>query len=151
MSNLVSKLDADLKQAMLSSDKELVSVLRGLKSSIQYANMAEGVGKELSEQAVVKVLQKESKKRTDAVELYAKAGESERAKKEEYEKGIIDGYLPELLSKEEVTKLVDEVIGLQGELTQQNMGRIISEVKQKSGGLAEGSLIAQLVKERLSR
>lgn len=62
MSKLIQQIDTDLKQAMLSGDKPLVSVLRGIKSALQYAAVANGVGTKLNDDEVLKVLQKESKK-----------------------------------------------------------------------------------------
>lgn len=149
MSDLTTKLDADLKSAMLGGDKKLTSVLRGLKSALQYARVETGA--ELSEAEIIKVLQRESKKRAEAVKIYREAKEAERTRNEEYEKEIIDSYLPELLSEEQVVKLVDSAIDDQGELTRQNMGKIIAEVRQRSDGRADGSLIARLVKERLDQ
>lgn len=148
MGNLTDKIDADLKQAMLAGDKKLVSVLRGAKSALQYAQV-DG-GSELSEEQVIKVLQKESRKRADAIALYQKAGERERADNEKYEKDVLSKYLPEQLSEEGVKKLVDEVIEAIGPVEQKDMGRIIGEVRQKSGGQADGALIAAIVKEKLS-
>lgn len=148
MSDLTDKLNADIKQAMLAGDKKLVSVLRGAKSAIQYAGVA--AGSEISEAEIIKVLQKESKKRNDAIELYAKAGDTERLENEKYEKEIIDKYLPEQMSREEVVKLVDEVLATSGPVEQKDMGRIIGEVRQKSGGQADGAVIATVVKERLA-
>lgn len=148
MADIRKKLDADLKQAMLSRDKQLVSVLKGLKSAIQYAEVSLGAGNEISDEQAMKVLQKESKKRVEAADIYKKAGDEERAEKENDEKRTIDNYLPEQLNAEEVSKMVEEVIGDQ-EVVPQNMGRIISEVREKSGGRADGSLIARLVKERM--
>lgn len=148
MSNLTDKIEADLKQAMIAGDKKLVSVLRGAKSALQYARV--DAGSELSEETVVKVLQKESKKRADAISLYEKAGDNERADNEKYEKEVIDKYLPEQLSKEEITKLVDEVINTIGTVGQKDMGRIINEVRQKSNGQADGAMIAAIAKERLT-
>lgn len=150
MGKLTDQLDADLKKAMLAGDKELVSVLRGMKSSLQYAKV-DGGGNELSEDEAVKILQKESKKRSDAADIYLKANDAGRAEKENYEKQIIDGYLPELLSDEEVARIVDEVIAEQGEANTQSMGKIIAEARQRSGGLAEGATIARLVKERINQ
>lgn len=69
---------------------------------------------------------------------------------EKYEKNIIDGYLPEMLSEAEVSKLIDEAIVSIGSLDQSTMGRVIGDVRQKSGGRADGALIARLVKERLT-
>jgi uncharacterized protein len=151
MSKITDQLEADLKQAMIARDKELVSTLKGLKSSLQYATVDLGPGVELSEDQAMKILQKESKKRSDAADIYIKAGDSERTQKEQYEKKIIDAYLPELLSRDEVMKLVEEAVAENGGATQQNMGKIIAGVREKSGGLAEGSLIAQLVKEKINK
>lgn len=150
MADIKKQLESDLKQAMLSRDEHRVSTLKGMKSALQYASVELGVGQELSEEQTVKVLQKESKKRTDAADIYAKAGDSVRAEKENAEKQIIDGYLPELMSEEEVSKLVDEIVAGQV-VTQQSMGKIIGEVRSKSGGLADGSLIAKLVKEKIDQ
>lgn len=149
MSKLIEQIDTDLKQAMLSGDKPLVSVLRGIKSALQYAAVAGGAGTQLSESEILKVLQKESKKRADAIELYQKANDQHRQDQEQYEKNIIDNYLPAMLGEAEVIKLIDEAISSIGNLDQSNMGRIIGEVRQKSDGRADGGLIARLVKERL--
>lgn len=148
MSNLTDKLNNDVKQAMLSGDKKLVTVLRGAKSAIQYAAVA--AGDELSDEEIIKVLQKESKKRADAIALYEKAGDRERADNEKYEKEVIDEYLPAQMSREEVAKLVDTVISSIGTVEQKDMGRIIGEVRQKSAGQADGAVIASVVKERLT-
>ncbi len=150
MGKLSEKLDADLKQAMLSGDKVLVSTLRGIKSSLQYAQVEKGVGENLSDDEALKVLQKESKKRADAAELYLKGGDSERADNEKNEKKVIDAYLPAMMTEEETAKLVDEAIAGGIEPQPQNMGRIISEVIKKAGGLADGGTVARLVKERLN-
>lgn len=151
MSQLIDKLDSNLKQAMLKGDKQLVSTLRGLKSAIQYAKVDSTSNTELSEEEIIRVLQKESKKRADAVDLYSKAGETERAQKEENEKKIIDEYLPEPLSTEEINKLVDEAETQFGSIEKANMGQVIGYVREKSAGRAEGSMIAILVKERLGQ
>lgn len=150
MSNLKDRLAEDLKQAMLSGDKRLVSVLKGIKTALQYAEVAGGVGYKLSEEESIRILQKESKKRADAVTLYQNANDADRAENEKYEKEIIDTYLPKMMSKEEVGKLVEEVIQQLDDFGPQSMGKAIGLVKEKSGGRAEGALIAQMVKERLT-
>lgn len=148
MGKLSDKLNTDLKQAMLSGDKMLVSTIKSLKSAIQYAQVAPGSGRELSEEDIQNVLKKESKKRADAIRFYEQAKDSARAEGEKSEKKIIDSYLPEPLSREQIAKMVDDVMAGQED---QNMGKIIGEVKKISNGQAEGSLIAEIVKERLSR
>jgi uncharacterized protein YqeY len=148
---LKQRLADDLKTAMLAGDKPLVSVLRGLKTVVQYAEVADGVRTEgLSDEKIVGLFQKESKKRQDAAELYEKANETERQQNELYEKKIIDGYLPEQLDEGAINKLIDEVVQELGLVSGQTMGQTIGAVKAKSGGSADGAVIARLVKARLS-
>ena len=129
--------------------RELVSVLKGVKNSIQYAKVDKGVGSELSEEALMLILQKESKKRSDAITIYEQAGDSQRAGAEEYEKGVIDGYLPEPLGQEEIEKLAEDTIGELGASGPQDMGRVIGSIREKSEGRADGSTVAKIVKEKL--
>lgn len=146
------EINQDLKQAMLAGDKELVLVLRGIKSSILYAEVAAG-GREtgLSDQAVTELLQKEAKKRQESADLYRQGNSEDRALKEEFEKKVIERYLPAKLSEEEIVKLIEQEIAKLDNLGPQQMGQIIGGVKKASNGAADGSTLARLVKERLSK
>ncbi len=145
------RLEADIKSALLSGDKNTVNILKMLKSAILDSEIAEGKRKEgLSEQALMTLLAKESKKRQDAVELYTKAGELERANNEATEKQTISNYLPKQMDDKELSHLLDEVISeLGGELNQQLMGKVIAAVRERSQGTVDGSRIASAVKVRL--
>lgn len=146
---LSDKINQDLKTAMLARDSELTEVLKGLKTAIQYAAVSASAPSELSEEDIMSVLKKEYKKRTDAADLYAKAGDEERQNKELYEKEVIEKYLPESMPETEISDLIDKAANELGGLSQQNMGQIIGAVKQASKGAADGSVIARLVKEKL--
>jgi hypothetical protein len=149
--NIKEKIETDLKTAMLAGEKERVTTLRGLKSSILYAEVASGKREEgLDEQTVISLMQKEAKKRQESADLYNQGGNKEKAEAELAEKLIIEAYLPEQLSEEEVSKLIDEAIVKIGEPTPQQMGQIIGAVKASSKGNADGALIAKLVKERIA-
>lgn len=144
------QIDKDLKQAMLAGNKELVSILRGLKSAILYEEVAQNKRNEgLPEQTVVTILQKEAKKRQESADMYLQGGDSDRAEKEKRELEVIKAYLPQMMSEEEVASLVDTVIQENPEVDKSKMGLLISEVKSRCKGRAEGALIARLVKERL--
>jgi uncharacterized protein YqeY len=148
---LKQQLDQDIKKALLSGDKEQVTALRGLKSAILYAEVAAGARENgLDDEAVVEVLRKEAKKRQDSADLYEKGGNTQRRDAELQEKALIETYLPQQMSDEQLGKLVDEAIVANGELTPQTMGKIIGHVKQSSKGEADGARIAAAVKERLS-
>lgn len=148
---LKQQLDQDLKAAMLSGDSQTVSVLRGLKSAILYAEVAAGArDKGLDEQSITQLLGKEAKKRQESADLYIQGGDKSRAQAELSEKAIIEKYLPKQLSEAEIRTIVDNVMAAAGTVGPQDMGRLIGEVRAQSAGAADGAVIARLVKERLN-
>lgn len=147
---LKSRLDEDVKKALLDGDKERATLLRGLKSAILYAEVAKGVRSEgLSDASIVEVLQKESKKRAESADLYAKAGDKEREAAELAEKSVIDAYLPQQLSDDELAVLVEDAVVRARATDVRHMGAVIAQVKQEAGASADGKRIADMVKERL--
>lgn len=142
-------IEADLKQAMLAGDKTLVETLRGVKSAIQYAEVAAGTRGSDDDAAVQAVLGKEAKKRQESADLYKQGGNNDKAQAELTEKTVIEKYLPEQMGEDEVTKIVEAAIQETGATSVQQMGQVIGAVRQKTQGQADGSLIARLVKERL--
>jgi hypothetical protein len=142
-----SQIEQDLKSAMLARDSEKVSTLRGIKSVFLYAKVANGTkDKELSDEEAISLLQKEAKKRQESVDLYIQGGEQGRADKELSEKRLIEQYLPAKLSEEELNKVVEEFMSANPDA---NLGQIISAVKTKTAGSAEGGDIARVVKGKL--
>lgn len=149
--NIKQQLDAHLKQAMLAGDKTLATTLRGLKSSILYAEVAEGKRDEgLSDQEIIPLLQKEAKKRQESAELYLKGNREEKAALEQAERQVIEKYLPAQLTDEELVAIIDVTISSAGMTSVQDMGKAIGLVKTKTEGRADGGRIARFVKERLS-
>jgi uncharacterized protein YqeY len=144
------QIEADLKQAMLSGDKDKAETLRGLKSAIHNAAIAANAQADgLSDEQIQKILASEAKKRTEAAELYQKAGETDRANKEQAEKDIIEAYLPAQLSDEELSNLVDKHIAVIKPTGLADMGKVIGAVKAEAGAAADGATVARLVKEKL--
>lgn len=147
---LKQQLEQNLKAALLAGDKNKATVLRSLKSVILYAEVAKGVRDTgLGDDEIITLLAKESKKRQESADLYVKGGADDRAAAELAEKQIIDSYLPQQLSDEELNKVIDNVINELEVSGQQAMGQVIAQVKQKTVGQADGARIAKLVKERL--
>jgi len=146
------QLERDLKQALIARDSFRATVLRGLKSSILYAEVAAGSKDNggLSDEEIISLFQKEAKKRQDSIDLYDKAGDAERSKAEQDEKRIIEEYLPAQLSEEEIAAVVEKVIADTGASDIKAMGQVIAKVREQTKGAADGSLIARLVKERLT-
>ena len=144
------QLESDLKAAMLAGDKSKREVLKGMKNALLY----EAVNKrlkiqDLTDEQIVTVLSKESKKRSEAADLYKNAGEMERSRAELDEKKIIDAYLPEQLAEDEVAKAVDEEVAKIDSPSVKDMGMIIGAVRTRLQGQADGTLIAKLVKQAI--
>ncbi len=149
---LKADIDKDLKTAMLSGDKKLVEILRGLKSAILYKEVADGKRQEgLTDVEIVAVLKKEQKSRRDAIAIYESAGEKSRAEEEQYQIDVISKYVPTAMSESKVKEVVLEVIKKLGivEPKPQDMGKIISAVKQSAPN-ADGAVIAKAVKENIN-
>lgn len=147
---LKQQLEQDLKTALLAGDKDRALVLRGLKSVILYEEVAKGARDDgLPDEQILTLFSKEVKKRQESADLYKQGGDEERAAAELAEKAIIETYLPQQLTDEELAAIIDAAITETGASGLQAMGQIIGIVKQKVGSQADGARIAQLVKERL--
>lgn len=146
-----AQLEQDIKAAMLAKESDKVTTLRGLKASILNAEVAAGTREEgLNDDAIIALFQKEAKKRQDSADLYVQGGAQDKADAELAEKAIIDTYLPAQLSEAEVTGIVAAVVAEIQPAGMQDMGKVISAVKQETGAQADGALIAKLVKESLN-
>ena len=145
---LESRLDADIKQALLGGDKSRAEVLRGLKSAMLYEKVAKGLREQgLSDDQFLAIVTREVKKRAESADMYANASEQERADKELGEKAILEEYLPQQLSDDELVKIVDEVVDSIGDGAQ--MGQVMGAVRARVGARADGKRIADTVKTKL--
>ena len=147
-------LQQKINEAMKARDQVRVLTLKMLSSELHNAEI-DNHG-DLTEEQEIVVLQKEVKKRRDAVEAYEKVGATDKADREKREMEILSEYLPEQMSDEEINVLIGQIIlemeqdhtsseGLRGA----SMGKVIGAVKAKAGPRADGGKIASLVKERL--
>lgn len=145
---LKERLTENIKTAMLAGDKPRVEVLRGLKAAILNEEVAKGVRDAgLSDDQIQQVFAREVKKRIEAADLYAKAGRQELADKENYQKGIIEEFLPQQLSDDELAEVVTAAIAELGDGA--HMGQVIGAVKAKVGQSADGARIAAAVKQKV--
>jgi uncharacterized protein YqeY len=143
-----SKLDADLKEALLAGDRLRVELLRGLKAAVLNETIANrGSSDEVD---ITKVISKEIKKRDQAIELYLQAGRTELADKETAEKELLSAYLPTQLAEPELQAAVDSAIAETKVTSLQAMGTVMKHVQQQlSAGSFDSALLACLVKQRL--
>ncbi|NUM25723.1 MAG: GatB/YqeY domain-containing protein [Candidatus Buchananbacteria bacterium] len=148
--DIVSQLEQDYVQAFKKKDELAVLVLRQLKTSIANAEIANNRAK-LDEAGLIKLLRSEVKKRRDAAGLYQQGGRAELARKEEQEIEIISRYLPAALSEDQINQKIDEVIAKTGASSVQDMGKVIGAVMASLGGAADGSVVSELIKQKLNK
>lgn len=141
---LQERLSQEIKAAMLAKDADRLSTLRLLKSVIGYM-LVERKTETLSDADFVSVVQKEVKKRRDAIEQYEKGGRPELAAKEKTEIPVLEAFLPKALSAEELEQLVKATIAETGATSKKDMGPVIKAVQAKAAGRADGKTISGLV------
>ena len=141
---LLERLSEELKAAMLAKDTQRLSTLRLLKSAIGYAQI-ERKTETLPDAEVFAIIQKEVKKRREAVEQFEKGGRPELASKEKQEIPVLESFLPKPLSAEALEQLVRAAIQETGATGKKQMGQVIKAVQSKAAGRAEGKVISELV------
>jgi uncharacterized protein YqeY len=141
---LQERLGQDIKAAMLAKDADRLNALRMLKSVIGYV-LIEKKAETLSDADFVGIVQKEVKKRRDSIEQFEKGGRAELAAKEKQEITVLENFLPQPLSPEDLEKLVRDSIAETGATSKKEMGAVIKAVQTKAAGRADGKSISQLV------
>lgn len=147
---LKDKLQEDIKAAMVAHDEEKLSTLRMLKNALQYAEIAKGIDYSATDEDVIDVIGKEVKKRRESIDLYEKGGRPELADKEKKELEVLMSYLPEQMSEEEVSKLVDEAVASTGAASMQDMGKVMGALMPKVKGKADAGMVSNLVRQKLN-
>ena len=148
---LKQKFQQELKQSMLQKDVLKTSVLRLLLSAINYYEIGKGgAGYEATDEDVNQVLQREIKQRRDSIEQFKAGGRQDLVDKETKELEILQTFLPEQMSEEEVRSLVKQTVNETGAKTIQDMGKVMGALMPKTKGKADGSLVSKIVKEELS-
>lgn len=147
---LEDKIMQDYKEAMKARDTLKSSVLSFLRADMMNLAVAKKK-KSLDDSEAVSVIKKQIKQRQDSIEQFNKGGRLDMAKKEESELQILKGYLPPELSADEIKKIIEEVVAATGAAGMKDMGKVMKEVNAKIAGQADGRLVSDLVKERLSK
>jgi uncharacterized protein YqeY len=144
---LQDQIDTDLATSMKEGVVSRTAVLRLIKSSLKNEQIK--LGHELDEAEALKVLQREAKQRKDSIEQYQQGGRADLADSERAELAIIDTYLPDQMSPDELSQLVDAVIQ-ETDATATQMGVVIGAVLQRAGGRADGTAVSQAVRQKLA-
>jgi len=146
---LSEKLGEDLKAAMKGQDEPRVRVLRLLKTRVKEASVAKR--DELTDDEVIKVVISETKKRKEAIELFEQGGRGDLASREKEEMDILQTYMPEQLTEDEVRAFVKEAIEEVGALDPRDMGKVMKVLMPRIVGRSEGSFASRTVKELLAQ
>lgn len=147
---LQERIDSELKDAMRAKDAARLGVLRMLKSALKYSAIEKaGAEAQLDDAEAAQVIRKQVKQRQDSIEQFEKGGRPELAAKEKDELAILQAYLPQGLSAEELEKIVRETIGEVGATSKAQMGAVMKELQSKVAGRADGRTLSQEVQRQL--
>ena len=146
--SLILRLEDELKQAMVARDGERRDTLRLILTSLRSAEKE--LQRPLHDDEELQGLQRERKRRTEASEAFRAGGREEQADAEERELAVLDEFMPEPLSEEELEEIVDDAIAEVGATSMRDIGRVMADVMPQVAGRADGSAVSQLVREKLA-
>ena len=147
---LAERVDTDLKDAMRAKDATKLGVLRMLKSALKYAAIEKsGAEAELNDAEAAQVVRKQVKQRQDSIESFEKGGRAELAAKEKEELSILQAYLPQGMSADELAKVVRDTIAGVGATSKAQMGAVMKALQEKVAGRADGKTLSQEVQKQL--
>jgi len=147
--NLFDTISDEIKKAMLSRDKVRLEALRGVKKEFLEAKTAKGASDELPDEAATAILQKMVKQRKDSAEIYTVQGRADLASDELAQLRVIQEFLPQQLSLEELESAVKEIITETGAQSMKEMGKVMGVATRQLAGKAEGRAISETVKKLL--
>lgn len=147
---LEEHINKDYITAMKAKDKERAAVINFLRASIKQIKVDTRVDN-LDDAAVISIIKKQVKQREDSIKQYAEGGRPELADKEQAELNVLQEYLPEEMPQEAVEALVDEIIKETGASTMKEMGAVMKMTLDKAAGQADGKMVSDIVKAKLSQ
>jgi uncharacterized protein YqeY len=145
---LIARIEAELKEAMAARDANRRDTLRLILTSLRSAEKE--LQRPLHDDEELQVLQRERKRRTEAAEAFRGGGREEQAQAEERELAVLQEFMPEPLSEEELEEIVDDAIAEVGATSMRDIGRVMADVMPQVAGRADGSAVSQLVREKLA-
>lgn len=147
---LTDQINEDIKTAMKAKDRHTLEALRAIKSALLMEATKSGAGETIPDDVANKLLQKQHKQRIEAAEIYTQQGREDLADDELRQAGVIESYLPEAMSEDEIRKVVRDIIGRVGASSPADMGKVMGVASKDLAGRADGKVIANIVKDELS-
>ena len=148
MATIKERLKADMIAAMKGKEKERLEAIRFIQAAIKRQEV--DTRKDLDDQAVIAILNNQAKQRRDSIEQFKKGGRNDLVVKEEAELKVLQSYLPEQLSSDELEKIVAETIKESGASGMKDLGAVMKALMPKVAGRADGGAISALVRQKLS-
>jgi uncharacterized protein YqeY len=146
--SLIARLEDELKQAMVARDAGRRDALRLILASLRSAEKE--LQRPLHDDEELQVLQRERKRRIEAAEAFRAAEREEQAANEDRELAVLEEFMPEPLSEEELEEIIDDAIAEVGATSMRDLGRVMADVMPQVSGRADGSVVTQLVREKLA-
>jgi uncharacterized protein len=146
--SLIARIEDELKDAMRARDQERTDTLRMTLASLRSAEKE--LQRPLKDDEELQVLQRERKRRNEAAEAFRVADRPEQAEKEERELAVIEEFMPEPMSEEDIERIIDDAIAETGATSLGDLGRVMADVMPQVAGRADGSTVSQLVREKLA-
>ncbi|MEN9518554.1 MAG: hypothetical protein RLZZ381_1142 [Cyanobacteriota bacterium] len=148
---LKEQIGEDIKTAMKAKDKVRLQTVRGIKKAIleKEVELRPKGQDTLTPEQEIELLSQQAKQRRDSIEQFTNAGRDDLAEKESQELAIIETYLPEQVSDEEVAKIIDELIASSGATTMKDLGKVMGPAMKQLKGKADGKKIQEIVKSKL--
>jgi len=146
--SLIARLEGELKDAMVARDAERRNTLRLILASLRGAEKE--LQRPLHDDEELQVLQRERKRRREAAEGFRAGGREDQADAEERELAVLEEFMPEPLSEEDLEEIVDDAIAEVGATSMRDFGRVMADVMPQVSGRADGSAVSQLVREKLA-
>jgi uncharacterized protein len=146
--SLIARLETELTTAMKERDTARRDALRLILSSLRAAEKE--LQRPLHDDEELQVLQRERKRRLESAEAFRAAGREEQAEAEEAELDVLEEFMPEPLSEEELERIVDDAIAEVGATSMRDLGRVMADVMPQIAGRADGSAVSQIVREKLA-
>ena len=148
--SLEQRINDDIKAAMLAREKQKLEALRAVKSAILLAKTQKGAGEEIEEEGEIKILKQLVKQRQDSAEMYKQQNRQDLYEEEKFQLDVINTYLPQMMSEEEIEATVKQIIADGGFAGMKDMGKVMGQATKVFAGKADNKKVSEIVKRLLS-
>lgn len=148
--SLEQRINDDIKAAMLAREKQKLEALRAVKSAILLAKTQKGAGEEIDEEGEIKILKQLVKQRQDSAEMYKQQNRQDLYEEEKFQLDVINAYLPQMMSEEEIEATVKQIIADGGFAGMKDMGKVMGQATKAFAGKADNKMVSDVVKRLLA-